>query len=256
MLISVGVGLNAKKAAFAWLCIGFLFEVSQHIFAHGTFDPADLLAVTVGAACAFLVCRRTSIAAFRKPLLYAVYAFGILSSVASSSGNYTRSVPTPTATSTPTQLPQTGYSMRDPFYITYDQLRASFAVEQPRSINKAGNILLLGSKLLISETNVGVHVFDNTDPSKPVPKYFLNIPGNIDLAAKDGIVYADSFVDLIAISFEQEQPTLVHREKDVFPWNPYQAIDDQSIELNPDLLNQKNGVVIGSSPFGGGNKIE
>jgi hypothetical protein len=54
-----------------------------------------------------------------------------------------------------------------------------------------------GDYLFINEVNEGIHVIDNTDPSSPRNVAFIEIMGNIDLAAKDGILYADNLVDLL-----------------------------------------------------------
>lgn len=83
----------------------------------------------------------------------------------------------------------------EPIYMSYEDLRSAFKVEEPRQAKRFGKILLLGQTLFVSEPNVGMHILDNTDPSKPVGKFFLNVPGNIIFAAKDDILYADSFVN-------------------------------------------------------------
>jgi hypothetical protein len=49
----------------------------------------------------------------------------------------------------------------------------------PRPLRESGKILVLGNLLLVSEPNVGVHIFDNSNPSEPKVKYFRNITGNV-----------------------------------------------------------------------------
>ena len=37
-----------------------------------------------------------------------------------------------------------------------------------------------------------VHMYDNSDPSNPVNIGYIAIPGNVDIAIKDGHMYADN----------------------------------------------------------------
>ena len=54
--------------------------------------------------------------------------------------------------------------------------------------------------MFVGEPGEGVHVFDNTDPSVPVPFCFINIPYNYDVAVKDSILYADTYFGIVAIN--------------------------------------------------------
>jgi hypothetical protein len=45
----------------------------------------------------------------------------------------------------------------------------------------------------------GIHVFDNTYPASPVNKTFIEVPGNVDIAIKGDVLYADSYIDMVAI---------------------------------------------------------
>jgi hypothetical protein len=122
-----------------------------------------------------------------------------------------------------------------PVYMSYEDLRTAFRVEPPRPIEEPGKILLIDKYLLVNDINKGIHVYDNEDPTQPKQVAFLNIPGNIDLAAKDRVIYADSFTDLLAIEFSDGQFHLTHREVDVFTYNAYQT-----------FLNKRRG----NAPYG------
>jgi hypothetical protein len=95
-------------------------------------------------------------------------------------------------------------------------LRSSFAVEPARAISGLGEVHLSGNLLLVGQGFEGVHVFDNTDPSSPVPAYFLKILGNSRIATKDHYLYADSSIDLLTIKLEKSSATFVHRAEGVF----------------------------------------
>ncbi|MDQ0637267.1 hypothetical protein QF042_000832 [Pedobacter sp. W3I1] len=63
---------------------------------------------------------------------------------------------------------------------------------------RTGKIYIYNDYLFINEPNEGIHIYNNTNPSAPVNMGFLKIPGNVDLAIHNNILYADSFIDLLA----------------------------------------------------------
>ena len=75
--------------------------------------------------------------------------------------------------------------------------RSSVKVEVPIEIKEAGKIYAYSNYIFINEVDKGIHVLDNTNPETPVAKAFINIPGNIDIAIKDNLLYADSVMDLV-----------------------------------------------------------
>jgi hypothetical protein len=116
----------------------------------------------------------------------------------------------------------------EPVYMSWKDLRASIQSEPPKAIGKRGKIYIRGKHLFINEPNKGIHVFDNQDPAAPKAIAFVNIPGNVDLAVKDDVLYADSFVDLVAIDISAlPKITELNRQVDVFPYDPYQAANGQ-----------------------------
>lgn len=87
----------------------------------------------------------------------------------------------------------------------------------PKTIEKTGKIYLFGNYLFISEPNKGIHVIDNSDPANPVNISFVEIPGTADLAINDHILYADSYIDLLAFDISYPKKIrLASREQDVF----------------------------------------
>jgi len=91
------------------------------------------------------------------------------------------------------------YVYYEPVYTTVEELREQIALEAPRPISTVGKIYYQNGFLYVNEPGTGIHIIDNNDPSHPVAKNFLVLPGNFDLAIKGNTLYADSFVDLVAL---------------------------------------------------------
>ena len=58
---------------------------------------------------------------------------------------------------------------------------------------------MYGNYIFLNEVNKGVHIIDNSNPSHPSVKSFINIPGNVDIAVKGSTLYADLFTELVVI---------------------------------------------------------
>jgi len=96
----------------------------------------------------------------------------------------------------------------------------------PKSINSVaateltnpGKIYNYGNYILINEKYKGVHIFDNSDPSNPANIGFITVPGCLDMAVKDDILYVDNSTDLVAIDIKQF-PTIsvTNRVQKMFP---------------------------------------
>ncbi|MFC2152075.1 LVIVD repeat-containing protein [Bacteroidota bacterium] len=111
------------------------------------------------------------------------------------------------------------YVANVPIYITYDELRSSVQSETPRNLEKPGKIYFYNDYLFINEYLDGIHIIDNSDPSSPQNIGFINIPGNVDIAIKDDILYADSYVDLVAMNItDLNNISEVNRLEDIFPY--------------------------------------
>jgi hypothetical protein len=101
---------------------------------------------------------------------------------------------------------------------TYAEIRSGISMEAPRLLEKPGKIYYYNNYLFINEQREGVHIFDNSNPENPVNIGFLMIPGNIDIAVKEGVLYADNYTDLLAINItDVSNPALLKRVEDVFP---------------------------------------
>lgn len=126
-------------------------------------------------------------------------------------------------------------------YLPYDELRSSIELVEESTLDNPSKIYLYDDYLLVNDKNKGVHIYDNIRPYRPQHLGLINIPGNLDIELKEGILYADSFIDLVAIDLTNfPEITEVKRIKDIFPYDPYQVTGkDFYFSANPE-----NGVVI------------
>jgi hypothetical protein len=82
----------------------------------------------------------------------------------------------------------------------------------PQTIKRLGKIYYKDATIYVNESNLGVHIIDNTDPANPVKKKFLQIPGCRDIAIKGDILYADNIGDLLAIDISDiDNPKILKR---------------------------------------------
>ncbi len=109
-------------------------------------------------------------------------------------------------------------------YITYqpvfkriDEMRKPASFEASRSLNEPGKIFYYKGYLFINEMHKGIHVIDNSNPSSPVNIGFIDLPGSLDMAVHNDILYADSYLDLVGIDITNPAaPVEVSRVNDVF----------------------------------------
>ncbi len=87
------------------------------------------------------------------------------------------------------------------------------------SVKKAGKIYLKDNYMFIGDTHKGFYVYDNTDPTTPVLKAFLKIPGATDLAIRGEVVYVNQAVDLVAFTYDftLQKITIHDRIRNTFP---------------------------------------
>jgi hypothetical protein len=131
------------------------------------------------------------------------------------------------------------YTVLEPEYMTYEDLRDAFNVKSAEDIIQPGKIYFKDDYIFVNEYMEGIHIVDNSDPSDPQVIKFLEIPGNVDLSINGNILYADSYVDLLAIDISDfENIHEVKRIVDAFPY--YVPEPEEGILENVD---QSRGVV-------------
>ena len=91
------------------------------------------------------------------------------------------------------------YTIYTPIYETKEQVKLNIKSNPAKEIQSPGNLFVYGNYIFLNEIDKGVHIIDNTDPSNPVDKAFIDIPGNLDIAVKGNILYADMYQDLVAV---------------------------------------------------------
>lgn len=91
------------------------------------------------------------------------------------------------------------YTLYKPVYQTLAEVRANIKSGSPFPVKNPGKIFVSGNYIFLNETDKGVHIIDNSNPAAPVNKYFVSIPGNLDLAVKGNTLYADSYRHLVTL---------------------------------------------------------
>lgn len=110
------------------------------------------------------------------------------------------------------------YQRFDPFYVKPELLRQKIAASVSKELVTTGKIYVYGDYLLINEPDLGIHVVDNKIPSSPKFISFLKIPGNSDLAVRNGLLYADSYIDLVILDLKNPLDVKeVYRVESAFP---------------------------------------
>lgn len=102
-----------------------------------------------------------------------------------------------------------------PIYATENDVLIIGPVEE---IENPGQIYVYNRYLLIVEKGRGFHIFDNINPSNPVQMGFFRIPYNHNISIKDGVLFADSAKDLLAITFDPDGNMLVESIYNVFEY--------------------------------------
>jgi len=127
-----------------------------------------------------------------------------------------------------------------PVYISIKNVRALVSVAQTgKQLSVPGKIYTYGNYLFITEANKGIHVVDNTDPASPHFINFINIPGNVDLAINNNILYADNYVDLLA--FDVADPrhiTQVNQLNDTFDAYYYDKLKGIIVSYKDTVITQ------------------
>jgi hypothetical protein len=87
-------------------------------------------------------------------------------------------------------------------------------------IKEPGKIYVIGNYIFISEKYKGVHIIDNHNPVVPLKIGFFRVPGCVDMAIKDNVLYVDNAVDLVAITFDStnwSNTKVSSRIRDILP---------------------------------------
>jgi hypothetical protein len=129
-----------------------------------------------------------------------------------------------------------------PVYMSREEFKSAVKKTIRQEMKEPGKIYIKDNYLFVNEINKGIHVINNANPSAPDYICFINIPGNVDLAIKANTLYADSYIDLVAIDIlDPRNPKEIGRVENAFP-NIYPKFD-QNYPLAP--IDPDKGIVIG-----------
>lgn len=113
-----------------------------------------------------------------------------------------------------------------PVYVDESEIRVDINANPSREIENPGKIYSYGKYLFINEKREGLHIIDNSEPTSPQNLGFINIPGNFDMAVRNNILYADSYIDLLSIDItDPTNPELLCRQESVY--NQYEFWEDR-----------------------------
>ncbi|MEZ5106040.1 MAG: hypothetical protein R2757_16190 [Draconibacterium sp.] len=111
------------------------------------------------------------------------------------------------------------FTANSPVYMSYEDLRNAVKITSATNLVNPGKIYFKDDYIFINEELKGIHIIDNRNPESPQNLGFIEIPGNVDIAIKDDILYADSYIDLVAIDISDvTNPKEVNRVQKVFPY--------------------------------------
>ncbi len=137
------------------------------------------------------------------------------------------------------------YTINEPVFMAASEFRSTVAVEEPQPIEEQGKIVFYNGYLYISQPGEGIHVIDNRDPSNPRNVAFIELLGNADMHVREGVLYADSYVDLVWFDMsDPAEPVFKGRKEEVFP----EALPPTENNFSIDYalsMDRSKGVVVG-----------
>lgn len=135
------------------------------------------------------------------------------------------------------------YKANVPIVMGFDEFRSAVVKTSPLALTNPGKIYFKDNFIFINEFQEGIHVIDNTNPEAPINLNFIEIPGNIDMAVKGNVLFADSYIDLVAIDIsDPANPVEIDRVENAFP-NVLPPMIDYTYPVYG--LDFEKGVVVG-----------
>jgi len=134
------------------------------------------------------------------------------------------------------------FTGNSPIYMSYEDLRVPITTQQDADLENPGKIYFKDSYIFIVEELKGIHVFDNANPSSPVKKAFVKIPGVVDISISGNILYADSYVDLVVLDLQDiNNIKEAGRIEDLLPYAVPPVDNDYPLAS----IDKDQGVVVG-----------
>ena len=139
------------------------------------------------------------------------------------------------------------YKINEPVFMATSTFRNSVKVTaEPHKITSIGKMCLYNNYLYISEPEKGIHIINNTDPANPQIIGFIQLLGNADLAIRNGMLYADSYIDLVWFDITNPaMPELKGRLDSIFPTAMPTIQNIYGYDYSSVYSGKNNGIVIG-----------
>lgn len=110
------------------------------------------------------------------------------------------------------------YTFYTPVYKAKAEVTGNIKSNAPRALENTGKIYIFDKYIFLNEVDKGIHIIDNSVPSNPRNIGFVDIPGNMDMAVKGNILYADLYGDLVALDIsDPKNVKLVKLIEGMFP---------------------------------------
>ena len=144
------------------------------------------------------------------------------------------------------------YTYYVPVYKTTAQVRANIRSNSPRAIERPGKIYVRAPYIFLNEIDKGIHIIDNSNPSAPINRAFIDIPGNMDIAVKGNTLYADLYTDMVSLDIANPLNVTVTKILDgVFPYRYYGGFQSDSTRIIADWIKRDTTV---TEDCNGGNR--
>ena len=142
------------------------------------------------------------------------------------------------------------YMINEPVFMSEDVFRESVRVTpKAETISNYGKMCFYEGYIYIAESEKGIHIIDNTNPSNPHNIGFIELLGNADLAIRNSKLYADALIDLVWFDISNPAiPKLEGRLENVF--SQYMPLPPTDNEHNIDYnmcydASGSKGIVVG-----------
>jgi hypothetical protein len=107
----------------------------------------------------------------------------------------------------------------NPVTLDRDVFENAISIEDATTVTESSKIYIIENYIFINDKRTGFHIFDNTDPSNPIKKKFLRIPGATDVAIRNNVLYINQATDLVVLTlnFNDFSLQVNKRLENVFP---------------------------------------
>ena len=129
------------------------------------------------------------------------------------------------------------YLVNEPIYMDINEFRNSVAITQDTyPITSYGKISYYKGFLFVSEPQKGIHIINNTNPNNPYIVGYIELLGNADIAIKNDILYADSYIDLVWFNITNPSiPVYEGRLENVFE-EAFPPLEDVNLGIDGSMV--------------------